>query len=323
MQGFSEEICNSLAESRKCLKIKQMLLALSAWLLASGAIQAPVDLLARVAEEAEVLAQNAPRALAQETLEQRALVRTGSRIRIGKAATQPPKEELRTRTIVSEYSVAPLKGSESKDLLEFREVVSVDGKAVRTAESARHTLSLGIRNPDERVRKRMLEDFAHYGIEGAATDYAMILLAFTPRGQRQLVILPSGEDRIGTDDAFVFAWRQAEGSRGELLFAGTEAMRVPLQGEIWVRKSDGRPLRIWVWAEQPTGKSTIRDEATVDYVMSPHGFVAPVSVHHLHLVDGKMTSENLYRYEPFKLFAAESELKFSVEPPVPQAPPPR
>ena len=45
------------------------------------------DLLSRVAEEAEILQQNAPKSLTQETLEQRALMpATRFRPRIGKAA---------------------------------------------------------------------------------------------------------------------------------------------------------------------------------------------------------------------------------------------
>jgi hypothetical protein len=321
MQASHEEFSIFLSPIRKSLKIKEMFLLVSAWLLAALAMPAQMDVLARVAEEAEALAQNAPKAISLETLEQRVLVRSGPRIRIGKAATEPQEAEFRIRTIVSEYSVAPLNGSVSKDLLEFRQVVSVDGKAVRTAESARHALSLGIQNPDERVRKRMLEDFARNGLGGAATDYAMILLAFNGSGQAQMGILPAGQDRVGADEALVYTWRQPEMARGELLFAGSQAIRVPLQGKLWVRKRDGLPLRIWVWAAHASGKTVVRDEATIDYVMSPHGFMAPVSVHHQHIADGTLTSENLYRYEAFKLFGAESELKFTTEPsPAPPQP---
>jgi hypothetical protein len=297
--------------------MKEMLVLWAALWSAAGQAP-PADLMARVAEEAEILEQNAPQFLTQETLEQRALVRDTPKVRIGKAAGAPPKEAWKERTVVSEYTVAPLKGSSSRDLLEFREVVSVDGRSVRSVASARHALSLGIKNPDDRVRRRMLEDFARYGLEGVATDYAMILLAFTSRGQGSLVIQPAGTDRIGADQAALFGWRQSAASQGELLFAGPQASRLPLAGKLWVRMSDGRPLRVWVWAAQQSAGHVIRDEATVDYVVSPHGFMAPASVHHQHLVDGDVRGEDLYRYEPFKLFGAESELKFSPE----EAPPP-
>jgi hypothetical protein len=106
-----------------------------------------------------------------------------------------------------------------------------------------------------------------------------------------------------------------------------------------VRKSDGLPLRIQSWSEHPPDASTqallqawsghapdatlrVRDEATVDYVQSAHGFLTPASVIHRHLVDGKVITENLYRYEPFKMFSADAEIKFTEldTPPPPPAP---
>src|SRR5258707_10303636 len=103
------------------------------------------DLLSRVAEEAEILQQNAPKALTTETLQQRTLLPPSRfRPRIGKAALEPPKLRMQVREIVSEYSVGVLKESTSLNLCEFRQVISVDGRKVQTAESARHALSLGL-----------------------------------------------------------------------------------------------------------------------------------------------------------------------------------
>ena len=68
----------------------------------------------------------------------------------------------------------------------------------------------------------------------------------------------------------------------------------------------------------------IRDEATVDYIQSAHGFLTPASVVHRHMVDGKVITENLYRYEPFKMFSADAEIKFTeleTPPPTPPAAP--
>ena len=65
----------------------------------------------------------------------------------------------------------------------------------------------------------------------------------------------------------------------------------------------------------------IRDEATVDYVQSAHGFLTPASVVHRHLIDGKVITENLYRYEAFKMFGASAEIKFTeLETPLPPPP---
>ena len=275
--------------------------------LASAAMAQNSDPLARVAREAETFAVKIPAAVAQETLEQRTV--SASRPSAGASGAQPGDLRL-TRTIVSEYTVAPLKDSPSKDLVEFRQVVSVDGHPVQSSESARHALSLGILTAGESARKRMLEDFAKHGLVDVATDYALILLAFTNLGQQSLTILPYGEDRIGSDAALVFGWSQSVPGGGQLSFEGKQSARSPLSGKLWVRESDGLPLRVWVWAVQNTPSHSFRDEATIDYVASARGFVAPVSVLHHHIVDGLLRTENLYRYEPFRVFGADTEVHY-------------
>src|SRR4051794_18216308 len=109
------------------------------------------DLLARVAEEAEVLQQIIPKALTTETLEQRALLPPNRfRPRIGRNAVQHvPQPRLQVRQIVSEYSVGTLKESASHDLSEFRQVISIDGRKVQSTENARHALSLGLKSADD------------------------------------------------------------------------------------------------------------------------------------------------------------------------------
>jgi hypothetical protein len=278
------------------------------------------SLLERVSEEASIFQQNMPKALTQETLEQRSLM-PPSRFhpRIGKAATEPQKPRLRVREIVSEYSVGALKDSASTDLVEFRQVVSVDGHPVQSQETARRALSLGMQSADDRIRKRMLEEFAKYGLVDIATDYGLILLAFTPRGLDNMTLQPAGEAQVGAETALVFAWKQNSTAGGELEFHGRQSAHRALQGTLWIRKNDGLPLRIRAWAEHPDpARHQIRDEATVDYVQSPHGFLTPVSVVHRHLVDGQLVTENLYRYDPFKLFSSDAEIKFTE---VPEPPP--
>lgn len=296
-------------------------LLLSFAALAATAQTALSPILTRVAEEAEVFQQNMPKALTQETLEQKTLMPPSRfKPRVGSAAAEAPKIRLRGREIVSEYSVAPLQDSESHELVEFRQVISVDGKPVQSPESARRTLSLGMRSADDRIRKRMLEDFAKYGLVDIATDYGLILLAFTRRGLENLEIQAAGESQIGAESALVLSWKQTTPQGGELEFHGRQATHRALTGTLWVRKSDGLPLRIQAWAESvDAARHKIRDEASVDYVRSSHGFLAPVSVLHRHLVDGKAITENLYRYEPFKLFTSDAAIKFTEIPDEPAA----
>src|ERR1019366_497054 len=116
-------------------------------LLISPAFAQPAlsKILARVSEEAEVLQQNAPRILTQETLEQRALM-PPSRFRPrNESAAAGADSRLRIREIVSEYIFGALSGA-APNLLEFRQVISVDGRAVQTPESARRALSAAIQS---------------------------------------------------------------------------------------------------------------------------------------------------------------------------------
>lgn len=278
--------------------------------LASGAqMPQPGALPERVAEEAELLAQKAPMTVSVETLVQLTLA----------TARRRPVARWRSRQIVSEYTVAPLKGSISRSLVEYRQVVSVDGRVTLSPEAARRTLSLGIESPDDSLRKRMLEEFAGYGLSDVATDYALLLLLFTNRGMEGLEISPAGETYVGAEDTLAFSWRQTAAGDGALLFTGREATRQALHGTIWIRRADGLPLRILASTTHDSPAGPVRDEATIDYVMSAHGFLTPASVHHQHVVNGAVRTENLYRYEPFKLFAADARIVFAPE--APSAPP--
>src|ERR1035437_5458581 len=282
------------------------------------------DLLSRVAEEAAMLQQNAPKSLTREVLEQRALMpATRFRPRIGTngaATARPPR--LLVREIVSEYSVGILKESVVQNLTELRQVISVDGRKIQSPERARHALSLGITSPDDRIRKRMLEDFARHGLVDIATDYGIILLAFSKRGLENMKVELAGEEQVGADAAWVLNWQQTSPEAGMLEFLGNQASRLALQGRLLVRQSDGLPLRIQSWSEHDQASRKVRDEATVDYIQSAHGFLVPASVIHRHMVDGQVITENLYRYEPFKMFSADAEIKFTeIEtPPTPAAP---
>jgi hypothetical protein len=299
-----------------------MLLVAAFLALAQDPAPSLPDLLSRVAEEAEIFQQNATKSLTVETLEQRALMpATRFRPRFGKAATIAPPPRLVVRQIVSEYSVGTLKESVVQNLTELRQVISVDGKKVQSAESARHALSLGILSPDDRVRKRMLEEFAKHGLVDIATDFGIFLLAFSKRGLENMKFAFDGEEAVGADSAWVLDWQQTSPDGGVLEFLGNQASHRALQGRLLARKSDGLPLRIQSWAQHPQEGHMIRDEATVDYIQSTHGFLTPASVVHRHLIDGKVITENLYRYEPFKMFGASAEIKFT-ELETPPAPPP-
>jgi hypothetical protein len=297
-------------------------LLLAQALAAAGALS-PAEILARVTEEAEMLRQNASKSITEETLQQRAAL-PPSRFRPGPGGRDvaPPAPRLHTREIVSEYSVGTLREKGDERLMEFRQVISVDGNPIQSSDAARHTLTLGMRSSEDRIRKKMLEDYERHGLVGAVTDFGILLLQFTKQGIRDLTLTPKGRSMIGPDPVVVFEYHQSGGTSGVLDFSNRKATRYPMHGLLFARESDGVPMRVTVAIRRFQNKHDFIDEGTVDYAMSAHGFVAPTSVVHRRFIDQQLAIENHFRYEPFRTFGADTEIKFTEVPDPPPAPKP-
>jgi hypothetical protein len=263
------------------------------------------QILSRIGEEAEVYRRAAPQAIAEETLEQRVLsYRHGNR----------PVWE--TRRIVSEYSLGALKEAPDSPH-EFRQVVSVDGRKLNSPEKARHALSLDLTSADDRVRKRLLEDFQKHGLAAAAVDFGPLILLFTKRQIGDFDFAPQGAAFAGAEAAYVLRYTQKAGPATVMIFEGRKVIRQPLEGLIFVRRRDSLPLRITLRAVRPEHGGLAVDEGTVDYGMTPHGFLAPVSVVHRSFVNGRLAVEDVFHYSVFRRFKADSEIKFTEAPPQP------
>lgn len=265
----------------------------------------------RIAEEAEVFAHAARAVLSEEKLVQRTrkpVSRFHPRVVV---PAQAPKEEFLTREIVSEYGYSSFKDSPAA-LHEFRTVISVDGKRALTAEKARRTLTLGLTSTDDGAKKQMLRDFEKHGLIGAATDFGQLILLFTKRRLADYEFAVDGQGRIGADTATVLSFKQKSGQESLTIFAGNAALRSQLRGFVWVRNPDYLPLRISLLSARKDGPLVITTEGTVDYAMSAHGCILPASVVHRDTAGGKLITENIFQYAPFRKFGSESELKFDV-----------
>lgn len=291
-----------------------------ALLLLAGVVCASAQadpLLARTARAAQEFQENAPRLTSTETLHQTCFERPPHPwIAVGPAAADPLTPRFLVHEVVSEYSYGHLKGSPATKLLEFRELVSMDGKPVQTPPIARRALWQDVQSGEDRIRKNILAEFTKFGLVDVATDYALILLAFTPQGMRDLQLVPAGDAFVGTEPALTLTWQQNSG--GALEFRGKKVAHRPLHGTIWIRKSDGMPLRISASFEHEEPRHMLRDDATVDYVLSSLGFPTPATVAHRHYVDGQALTENLYTYEPFHLFTTDTTIHYTGTPPTPR-----
>jgi len=284
-------------------------LAACSFLFADGALAGPPDpLLARTAEAADAFQRNVARLVTTEAFHQTSFRHPPHGIISVGAAALDVQPRFLIHDIVSQYTIGHLKGSGQTALLEFRELVSMDGNPIQTPAAARRALSEDVKSGEEQTRKRILAEFTKLGLIDVATDYGTILLAFTTVGQADLTLAHAGDAYVGAEEAYRIDWVQNSG--GALEFRGRKVNLRPLRGSIWIRKTDGLPLRISASFEHAEPQHTLRDDATIDYVVSALGFPTPLTVAHRHFVDGQALTENLYTYEPFHLFTTDSKIRY-------------
>jgi hypothetical protein len=280
-------------------------------LLTAGFADPQIEgLLARVSEEAEVFRRTAVKLIAQETLRQRALQPPPRfRPRAGQAATQPPPIVYRTREIVSEYSYGVLRDSPGS-LHEFRQVLSVDGRPVSAPARARRKLLAGLSSPDDRARQSMLEEFARYTLRGAATDFGPALLLFAPGRMGDYRFEAAGKARVGAEPALILRFRQTGGPGPSPYSKPGRSFAMRWKANSGCARPTACPCASSSGANASQGPDTLSDHATIEYAPAPFGVLVPVSVvRRLHAGE-LLLEEDVFRYSPFRMFAADAEIKF-------------
>lgn len=268
--------------------------------------------LLRLSEEAEAFARLAPQVIGQETLEQTA-AEAPPRFR-PRGGAQPAV--YRTRIAVSEYGYATLP-EDPGNLHEVRSVLQVDGRAVKAPASLRETLSMGLSGKTDRLKKKLLRQFESYGFGAAATDFGQVILLFTRRQMDRYQFQNFGPIGAGPERVLVVRFRQKEGESAVTVFEGRQVARHSPSGELWLRESDGLPLRI-VLDVTPAAGSPLSHRAVVEYRLSDFGALLPARVTHTETFQGALVVKNEFRYSDFRRFGASSEVKFdAAEPPRP------
>ena len=284
-------------------------MVLSLILAATLVAQEPALDRARLASQAQSLAEQLPNLIGTEVLQQRSIsYSTRMRIRLGEGALRPIAPKIREREIVSELGYA-LRGKEKPVWFELRKVISVDGKTVTAPKAARERLAFGLQSDDERARLKMLEEFTHYGLDGIATDYGLALLMFRFGDIDKLEFEARGSEFVGADRVLVVGFRAVGGEMAVTVFDGNNATRQPAQGTLWLRQADMRPLRIQVLSTLVQNKTEIVDEGVIEYMQSKFGCALPTSVAYTRKVNGVLVVETQYRYQPFQKFGSDAQLK--------------
>lgn len=273
-----------------------------------GAAESPSQrLAAQLGEEAAKFAEKAPKVIAREVLRHRSLKPPPRfRPRVGESARKPLEATWIQREVVSEYGWASFQDG---GFHEIRQVIEVDGKKLPGSGRAVDSLAAMLTARNEERLKKQLRELEKHGLRGAASDFGQLILLFSKPRLAQFEIMPA---RITAEEA-VFDFRQIDGMPAMTLFDAAKADRpvgLEIKGQIFVRPSDFRPFKITLSAAPALGKEQVRQEAVIEYEQSPHGLLVPSRVVHRELRAGRVTLENDFRYQEFKIFGASSEIKF-------------
>jgi hypothetical protein len=265
---------------------------------------------ARVSEEAEAFQRLAPDVLGQETLHQRSLKPPGRfHPRIGNAAMAAPTPEWEERTIVSEYGFTSFSGA----LHEIRQVTTVDGKKIADSRKAQEALAKAITATDDAQKKQLVKQLEKYGLLGAVTDYGQALLLFTRRNMERYEFTAKGSNSLNGQTVRVFGYRQIDGPETVTLIEekkNDQVKHLRIEGELWVRSDNFLPVRIVMVATQGGEEDRVKEEASIDYAMSPYGALLPVKTDHRETRGGKISAENQFLYANFRKFGTSSDIKF-------------
>ena len=249
------------------------------------------EALYRLARDATTFWQTAPGFIGRETIHQRVLIvhrkRTG--------AIDPKRQnESKLQEIVSWYTFGSFRRA-PEALREFRRVFEIDAKPVDEEAEAKKELATGMKSRDDDVRQELLKQFEDKTLAGAATDFGQVLLLFTKKNLDKYSFELSAPTRVGADTAMVIAFKQVGGNQALRIVDGRKKVAQKLQGEILVRQGDYLPLRITLNSTRELKNNEIRDEASVDYLVT-QGALLPASLTYRRFVNDDLTVESTYRY---------------------------
>jgi hypothetical protein len=272
------------------------------------------QLVARLSQEADAFRKLAPNVVGEETLFQRAqkLPKGGFRVRIGASATNAPKPAWQERRIISEYSFASFAG-EGGAIHELRRVTSLDGRKLQDSKKAQEELAAIVMAADDKRKKELLTQFEKYGLLGAVTDFGQLLLLFTSGDVNHYEFTFRRMENQGTARLLVFGYQQIDGAEALTVVdarRGQQARNIRLSGEVWVRENDFLPVRVTLVSGS---QDLVREEASVEYAMSPFGALLPFFTEHHELRGTTVVAENKFSYTDFHKFAASSDIKFETK----------
>jgi hypothetical protein len=268
-------------------------------------------LLERVSEEARVFTEKSPLFLGVEKLTQRGRVAPPRfRLRRGAKQDEAPTIAYRTTELVSEYGFGSWPGLPGQ-LHEIRSVVSVNGRQIKERAKARLELSEGMSSDMDRLTKQMLQDMEAHGLVGAVSDLGQIVMLFNRARLRDFDFQVLPDTTLDDEAVAVLAYRQTGGDSGRVYHH--EMTKVPMSGELWIRRRDGMPMRVTASMPLKEGKYAVIHQMTVTYLPTRQGVLMPSKATYSRTQDSVLMVETEAAYTDFKMFSADTEIKFVTE----------
>ncbi len=255
------------------------------------------DALYRLAREASQFWQAAPGFAARETIRQRIIVAPKRRKTAPDAP--PPQPKWKAQQIESWYGFGAFRRA-PEALREFRRSYAIDDKPIEAEARARAGFAAELTSRDEEERDKLLEEFQKNIMPGAATDFGQVILLFTKGKLEQYAYEPATQARMGADRALVIPFKQSGGGQALRIVEGRRQIERKLEGALWVREGDYLPLRIAFNSERALDKKTrVRDEATVDYLVTA-GALLPASLVYRRFENDVLVVEANYQYQDWQ-----------------------
>ena len=135
-----------------------------------------------------------------------------------------------------------------------------------------------------------------------ATDFGQLLLLFSRANLERYEITYLGARLVAPVRMQTFRYKQLDGLEALTVFQGGQTQSLSVEGEIWVRESDGVLARVTLQATDKSSEKTRHEEAAVDYAASDFGIVLPYQTTHRALRAGEVVAENTFTYDGFHRF---------------------
>jgi len=251
-----------------------------------------------VTKQAATFWQEAPNFVGREMLTQKAVDRSKKKPHFRQQTTPPAEKTLTEQQLDSCYAFSVFTTA-PEAILEFRRIVSINGKQTEDAAAARRALGALIASKDNAGRQALLDAFEKENHRGAAVNFGQLILLFIRSRLNQYTFTVEETTAVGNDRARIISFKQTDGGSLKITEPGRK-VRVPLQGELYVREDDDAVLRIAIKVIRADGDLVIRDEARVDYSSNGASTILPATVLYRRYLNNKMYFENTYAYSDWQ-----------------------